>query len=169
MLKELLKRKLNIVAILENKLTGERQRIQCHNIVTNEGDKYYAQRGAAETPANAFTTMYLGATGSPSPGKTSNYSNITLQASSNKVVKTNYPMTDDQDSDNTGTGVDIISWIFEYAAGDGNWTGITEGIISIASASGTDPILTHFSFGGAFNKDSSTTLKVIVNHEASGV
>jgi hypothetical protein len=30
------------------------------NIVTDEGDKYYAQKAAGETPTNNFNTMYLG-------------------------------------------------------------------------------------------------------------
>jgi len=168
-LKERLASKVNVIAILENKKTGEKRIIKTHNIVTNDGDVYYAQSGAAESPTNTFNSMYLGTTGSPSTGKTSDYSDITFQSGSEKLVKSTYPKTDDGDSDNTGAGVDKVTWTFEYSAGDGNWTGITEGIISIASASGSDPVLTHFSFGGAFNKDSSTTLKVIVNHEANGV
>jgi hypothetical protein len=161
--------KSHIIAIIENKKTGKREIFECKNIVTDAGDIYYAQRAAAETPTNTFNSLYLGTTGSPSPGKSSNYSSITFQTGSEKVVKATYPKTNDGDSDNTGAGTDVTTWTFEYSAADGNWTGLTEGIISTAGASGTDPILNHFSFGGAFNKDSSTTLKVIINHTANGV
>jgi len=172
MLKALIKKispRINIIAIFENKLTCEKKIVKTHNIVTNAGDTYYAQRGAVETPTNAFDSLYLGTTGSPSVGKTSDFSDITLQSSSEKLVKSAYPKTNDGDVDNTGSGLDKITWTFEYTAIDGNWTGITEGTISIPSASGTDAVLSHFSFGGSFNKDNNTTLKVIVNHEALGV
>lgn len=161
--------KSEILVILENKKTGEKQIIKTKNIVTDTGDIYYAQRGAAETPTNTFNSMYLGTTVTPVIAKGDDFADITLQAGSEKAVKATYPKTNDGDSDNTGAGTDVVTWTFEYSAADGNWTGLTEGIISTASASGTDPILNHFSFGGAFNKDSSTTLKVIVNHTANGV
>lgn len=172
MLKELLSRKVNIIAILKDKDGKELERHECHNIVTDEGDKYYAQRGAVETPTNAFSSMYLGDVSSSAPAKGNDFSDLNeigTPDDTEKLVKATYPQTADGDSDNTGAGVDIVTWTFEYTAGDGNWSNITDGMITIPSATGSNPILTHFEFSGAFNKDSSTTLKVIVNHQANGV
>ena len=160
--------KTKIVAILENLKTGKKRIFESKNIFTNDGDTYYAQRGAAETPTNTFANLFLGSTGSPNPQKTSNFGSITLIAGTEKAPTATYPQTDDSDPDNTGAGVDVITWKYEYTGADGNWSGITEGVIAEAGASGTDPVLCHFSFGGAFDKDSDTSLKVFVNHEVLG-
>ena len=159
----------HIVAVLENQKTGEKQIIETHNIVSDAGDIYYAQSGAAESPTNTFVNLYLGTSVSSPPAKANDYSDLTLQAASEKAPTATYPKTNDGDSDNTGSGTDVVTWTYEYTAGDGPWTGITDGMISIATASGTDPILCHFEFAASFDKDSDTTLKVIVNHNANGV
>lgn len=164
--------KINIIAILKNEKTGERRVIETHNIVTDTGDVYYAERGAAETPTNTFNSMYLGDVSSSAPAKGNDFSDLNEIGSpgdTEKLVKATYPQTDDGDTDNTGAATDAVTWTFEYAAGDGNWSSITDGMITVASATGSNPILTHFEFAGSFNKDSSTTLKVIVNHTANGV
>lgn len=158
----------HIVAVLENEKTGEKKTIETHNIVTNAGDVYYAQMGCGETPTNSFANCFLG-TGSTAPAKTNDWGDITYIATSEKAPTTNYPQTDDSDSDNTGAGTDVITYLYEWTAGDGDWSSINEGVIAAALASSTDPILCHFQFAAAFDKDSSTTLKLFVNHTANGV
>lgn len=161
--------RVNIYAILKNQNTGAVKVIKCHNLITDKGDEYYAQLGAGETPTGdmVYTTIYLGDTGSPSISKSSNYGSISFIANGSQLKNAAYPKTDDDDPDNTAAAVDKTTWRFDVPATN-NLPDITEGIIAQTGASGTDSVLTHFSFGGAFTKDSSTTLKVIVNHEALG-
>lgn len=157
-----------VTAILENIHTGQKQIFRTKNIVTDAGDIYYAQRGAAETPTNTFNTGELGTAGTP--GKAANRSSFTAIASSQKLVTATYPKTNDGDADNTGAGVDIVTWQFAWAAGDFNDNAITHGWITNATPGASEPLLTGFAFtGGAFAKTASDTLKVIVNHTFTGV
>lgn len=159
-----------VIAIVRNEETGLVTVHRTRNIITNAGDVYYAQRGAAETPTNAFDTMWLGTGGSSAPGKGNDSDDIEFIASSAKTVKSTYPKTDDDDADNTGALADAVTWTFEWAAGDFNNAAITDGAIGVGAHGAAEPILTHFEFtGGAFAKTASDTLKVIVNHTFTGV
>lgn len=166
-----LPKKTNVICVFQDIETLEKKIVRCRNIVTNSGDIYYATAPTSVSPSN-YNSLYLGDTGAPSITKADNFTSISLIAGSEKALYVDlpsYPKVSDPDPDNTGSGVDITSFKFEYDAVDGDLIGITEGIISTAGASGTDTILCHFSFGGSFNKDSSTILKVYVNHESLGV
>jgi len=167
-MKKPLKFKGFVLAILE-KPDGTKEIYKTNNIVTNDGDVFYAQKGAGETPTNSFANLYLGSTATPNPGKASTLASLTLITGTEKAPKTGYPKTGDTDPDNTGGGANVVTYIYEYATTDGNWSSITEGAISVPAATGTEPVLCHFSFGTAFAKDSNTTLKVIVNHQVTGV
>lgn len=157
-----------VLAILRDEETGLERVYVTHNIVTDAGDTHYAQRGCAETPTNDFTQMELGSAGTP--GKAATTSSFTLIASTAKTVKATYPKTNDGDSDNTGAGVDVATWTFEWTAGDFNHAAITHGWIVVSGHGAGAPILTGFAFtGGAFAKTASDTLKVIVNHTFNGV
>lgn len=157
-----------VLAILRNIHTGEIRVHRTKNIVTDAGDIYYAQQGANETPTNAFNTLELGTAGTP--GKAADRDDFTPIASTQKAVAATYPRTNDPDGDNTGAGVDIVSWQFNYAAGDFNNAAITHGWITITGAGAGAALLTGFAFsGGSFAKTASDTLKVIVNHTFTGV
>jgi hypothetical protein len=157
-----------VIAILRDQETGLERVHVTRNIVTDAGDTYYAQRGAVETPTNDFTQLELGSAGTP--GKTATTSSFTLIASTAKTVKSTYPKTNDGDTDNTGAGVDVVTWTFEYTAGDFNHAAITHGWIVVSGHGVGAPILTGFAFtGGAFAKTASDTLKVIINHTLNGV
>lgn len=159
-----------VLAILTDIHTGKKRVFKTRNIITDAGDVYYAQSAAGETPTNAFDTMWLGNTNASVPGKASDSDDITLIAGSPKLVKATYPLTNDGDADNTGAGVDILTWTFEWAAGDFNDADIADGMIGAGAHGAAEPALTHFEFtGGAFEKTASDTLKVIVNHEFLGV
>jgi hypothetical protein len=159
----------NIIALVRNEETGFLRVYQTHNIVTDAGDIYYAQSAAGEAVTNAFDTLWLGDGGS-APAKGNDSDDITLIASSAKLVKATYPLTDDGDADNTGAAADVLTWTFEYAAGDFNHAAITDGMIGVGAHGAAEPALTHFEFsGGAFEKTASDTLKVIVNHTFNGV
>lgn len=161
-----------VTAILRDEITGLYRVYRTRNIITDVGDIYYAQLGAGEAVTNAFDSLWLGqAAGSSAPAKGNDSDDLDFIASTAKTVKATYPKTNDTgDADNTGDGVDIVTWTFEYAAGDFTHAAITDGMIGVGAYGAAEPILTHFEFtGGAFEKTASDTLKVIVNHAFTGV
>ena len=157
----------NILMVVVQK-DGTKKVYKAENIVTNDGDTYYAQRVCTETPTYTFANCVLG-TGAVAAAKTDTYDNITPIAGSNKAKSTGYPKTNDADTDNTGAGVDIITWLFSWAAADFNNAAIREGVITIASPIAGSKILTKWVWAAAFAKDADTTLKLFVNHTANGV
>jgi hypothetical protein len=160
----------NVVVVLE-KVNGEKKiwKYEDVNIVTDEGDKYYAQKAAGETPTNNFNTMYLGNGTQPTWTKTSDYGTLTGAISgSAKTVSSGYPKTNDTDPDNTGGGVDVVTWKFSWAKADFSATGINQAVISISGASSASPILTGFNMT-PFDKTSNDTLTIFVNHSFEGV
>src|SRR5690606_35956890 len=108
-----------VTAILRNIHTGEERVYETHNIITNAGDVYYAQRAAGESPTNAFDTMWLGiADSSSAPDKGNDSDDLDFIANSAKTVKSGYPKTDDDDPDHTGAGTNVVTWTFEWGAAD---------------------------------------------------
>lgn len=153
----------NVHAILKSKDTYIY--IAGKNIVTNDGDQYYAE-GAVGTPSWSVAGMRLG-TGTTAPAKTDT-DVTTLLSGSEKAIDTGYPTTNDTDPDNTGAGVDIVTWRVSYGTSEANGTGIAEGAI-VDNITTPTKALTHFLFASAFDKTSNDTLKVIVNHTFNGV
>jgi len=140
------------------------------NIVTTKGEIYYAQRACGEAPSpNNFTTMWLASNGPGTPAKTNNRGNFTDIASTNKANSTNYPKSNDNDTDNTGASNNTISWLFSYAANDGNFAGIGWCYITNTANTANDNLLCSVKFGANWAKDSNTSAKVFVNHAANGV
>lgn len=156
-----------VIAIVTNELTKKRRVHRTKNIVTDAGDTYYAQQSANEAPTNNFTQMELGSAGTPAKGADTD--DFTLIASTAKTVKATYPKTADADADNTGDGVDVVTWTFEWSAADFNHGAITHGWIVVAGHGAAAPILTGFAFAASFPKAATDTLKVIVNHTFNGV
>lgn len=155
----------NVAAILRNVRTGVERVILGSNIITNDGDQYYAE-GTVGAPSWSVAGMRMG-TGATAPAKTDT-DVTTFLAGSGKATKATYPKTADADADNTGAGVDIVTWTHEYATTEGNGNNIAEGAIVNNIATPTKA-LTHFLFAATFNKTASDTLKVIVNHTFNGV
>jgi len=167
MIVENLKLNENVIAVITKK-NGAKKVIKAKNIVGDEGDKYYAQRSCGEAPTNTFANVILG-TGSIAATKGDDYNDLTPISGSEKAPSSGYPKTNDLDPDNTGGGVDVITWKYEWAGADFSDTAIQEGIITKASPTTGDPILTRWVWGSAFAKDVDTTLKLFVNHTANGV
>jgi len=170
-LNEMLGLKADAFVILKNHRTGEVKIIPGRNLVTNEGDKWYAQSACGETPTQTFANLYLATAcseGGGDPTKTSNYSHFTVAGGSEKAPTATYPKTNDPDGDNTGSGVDVVSWLHEYLTTDGPFTAITHQFIAAAAASGTDPILNGYKWAASWDKDASTSAKVFTNHEMLG-
>jgi hypothetical protein len=160
----------NVVVVLKRS-DGEKKiwRYKNINIVTNEGDRYYAQKAAEETPTNNFNTMYLGNGVQPTWSKTSNHGTLAgLISGSAKTVASGYPKTNDTDPDNTGGGVDVVTWKFSWDKTDFAANGINQADISVAGASPSSPILTGFNVA-SFNKTLDDTLTIFVNHSIEGV
>ena len=163
---ENLKFKENVIAVVIK--NGKKETIKAKNIIGDEGDRYYAQMACGETPTNSFSNAVLG-TGSTAATKSDDYDDMTPISGSNKAPSTGYPKTNDDDTDNTGAGTDVITWKYEWSGADFDNSSISEGCITIASPTTGSPVLTRWVWGSAFAKDSDTTLKLFVNHNANGV
>ena len=161
--------KADAVLILTNEKTGEKKIIEGRNIVTDAGDVWYAQKACGQTPTNDFTSIYHATAGPATPAKDDDYSDFTVIAGSEKAVDGTYPMSPDTDAENTGDGNDIVSWRFQHATSDGPFTDVTHSFISIASATGTDPILNSYKWAASWTKDTSTSAKIFTNHTMNGV
>lgn len=159
-----------VLAVLEDYTTGEVRYIKGHNIVTNSGDAYYAQMATGDTPDNDFDAASGGlrlGSDSSAPTKADGDLN-TLLAGTQHTLDAGYDTTNDGDSDNTGAGIDIVTWRYSYTTDEGNVTGIVEGAI-VDDITNPTAALTHFTFAAAFDKTSSDTLKIFVNHTFTGV
>lgn len=140
------------------------------NIVTTTGDRFYAEQACGQTPnvnyGAAGAGLRLGSSNT-APSKSST-DVTTFLSGTGKAIDAGYRKTNDDDADNTGAGTRIVSWRFSYSTSEGNQNGIQEGAIVNDRASPTSA-LTHFLFASSFNKTSSDTLKVFVNHTFNGV
>lgn len=145
-----------------------------HNIVTNDGDIFYAKKGAGESPAaneGASRMELQNPASADTPAKGDTYTNVTTPITgSRKTFDATYPKTNDTgDTDNTGDAVDAVSYRVSWATTDFNATGIKGGCIhDNASPVGATKLLTHFVLT-SFDKGATDTLKVFVNHTMNGV
>lgn len=165
----------NILAVI-TKGDGQKLCFPGQNIVTDDGDIYYAQLGAGESPTNAFTEMTLSTNAfSPVPSKTSDSDDLTVAVaagSGNKAKSASYPRTNDPDGDNSGAGPSVTSWLFSYAKADFNDPSIEGFAVHVTGATfgaaTADPLLTAFNLT-SFGKTADDSLKVFVNHTHLGV
>ena len=174
-----------VVFVLKNEDTGEKRTFTTRNIVTNDGDLYYAQRGALLTVGATISpvpTNFTDANGVPdmimelyngasdAPAKGNNRSNLAgLVTGSAQAMDSGYPKVNDTDTDNTGAGTDIITYRVSYAKGDANATGIADVILTNPSPGASEALIMHAEFSPTFDKTSNDTLKVFVNHTMNGV
>jgi len=158
----------NVLAIVRDKFGKIKSMVKGKNIVTNDGDLFYAENGCEEAPTNAFANCFLG-TSVVAEAKDDDWSDLTFIADSEKAPTATYPKTDDQDADNSGKAVDSITYMYEWTGADFNDAAIGCGGIAVAAASGTDPLLTRFKFAAAFAKTATDTLTLFVNHNFLGV
>jgi hypothetical protein len=171
--------KNNIRVVLENKITGKKRFWYGSNIVTNDGDIYYAKKGAGETPATnenflAGKCILQNPGSSPTTGKADTWQTFAGQtpiAASIDSLESGYPKANDQASDNDGKNPDAVTYKY-YWDTTNNWTGIFGGCIvdqvygSLVNAS---KLLTHWAFAAAFAKTSNDTLTLYVNHTMNGI
>ncbi len=149
-----------------------------HNLVTDDGEIYYAKKGAGETPA---TNEDFGGTGSgtgyfdmsttaytETESDTYNEYDVSGTGSISNSIQTftsGYPKTNDTgDADNTGDATDAVSYAVNYSAAAWNDTDVEQGCIhDNASPVSATKLLSVFSFTSVA-KNSADTLKVFVNH-----
>ena len=144
-----------------------------HNLVTDDGEIFYAKQGAGETPATnenfASGSFDMGTTAyTEAEGDTYNEYDVSGASSISGSIQTftsGYPKTNDTgDTDNTGDATDAVSYAVNYAAAAWNDTDVEQGCIhNNSSPVSATKLLSVFSFT-SFAKTSSDTLKVFVNH-----
>lgn len=161
------------LVILEHHITGQKLLIWGRNIVTTAGNVFYGQEVSigvlgSGTPTNAFTQLYLSTAGPATPGVTDTYATFNSGQQTGKAVTSGYPKTNDGDTDNTGAGITVLTWLHSFLTTDGPYTNIQWSFIAKASASGTDPILNSYKWSAAWSKDASTSAKVFTNHTFLG-
>lgn len=164
-----------VVVVLEDASTGLKRTHISKNIVTDAGDLFYAQR-AVGVPTTNFTDgtgvfdgiveLYNGASASPAKGN--NRSNLSGFVSS-KALSATYPKINDSDVDNTGAGVDVVTYAVSYTKLESNATNIADVIITNPTPGASEPILMHAEFALPFTKTSNDTLKVFINHTLNGI
>lgn len=160
--------KYNVLAIIRNKFGEIKSIVRGKNIITNDGDLFYAQMGAGEATTHDFINCVLG-TGEVAADKGDDYNDMTPIADSEKAPSANYPKTNDQDADNTGKAVDSITWKYYWLGADFDDDAIAEGCITVVTPEAGDKVLTRFLFVAPFPKEATDTLTLYVNHNFIGV
>jgi len=159
-----------VIVVLRNVKTGEKKIIHGINIVTDKGDKYYAQSVCGEIPDDDFdganSGLRLGSDNTP-PKKSDN-DVTTFLAESAQALDAGYPKTNDNDLENSGKGVNIVSWRYSYGNDEGNVNGIIEGAI-VDDRINPSGALTHFLFDEMFGKSFIVTMEVFVNAVFNGI
>ena len=165
----------DVGVVLTNVKTGKKRVYRTHNIVTDDGDQYYAQKGASESPWTV-AGMRLGSNGgSPSAPTKSDVKMQTTTgstpiASSVQAIDGGYPKTNDDDTDNPGTvDVDVVTWRRSYTTAQANDANIaTLDLPDNLTDGSITKSLCIANFAAKFAKTSSDTLKVYVNHTFNG-
>lgn len=175
----------NNICVVKTSQDGKKQWFYGSNIVTNDGDIYYAKKGAGETPSanevfSSAACVLQNPSSADTPAKADTYSSVSNPITTSGAVQakeTNYPKTDDSDADNTGSGTDVVTYKFTWTTAQidtsaGN--AITGGAIydsGVTSPVAGTKILTHWNFSSpaSFHKTSTDTLTLYVNHTMNGV
>lgn len=154
--------------------------IAAHNIVTDAGDTEYAQAAATEITLGAaaqFDSLYLSTVNwdATHPQKTTTTDDLaSVITGAESLPESGFPKTNDSDADNTGGGVDIVSWKYAFTKTDFNDTDIDAGAITLngltswGAGAGDDNILAGFALT-TFGKGANDTLSVFINHTLNGV
>ena len=170
----------NVIRVLsfpEVSLSGRVEMIKefdyTHNLVTDDGEIFYAKQGAGETPAtdeNFASGRFEMGTTAYTEAETDTFNQFDVSGSSKisgsrQTFTSGYPKTNDTgDTDNTGDATDAVSYAVNYAAAAWNDTDVEQGAIHDKSSPvSATKLLAVFSFT-SFAKTSSDTLKVFVNH-----
>jgi hypothetical protein len=159
-----------VLAVLRDPRLGLELITRGVNIVTNDGDQYYAQMACGESPTDDFDGASAGLRlGDDATAPTKSDTDVTsFLADSAHALDATYEKTNDDDPANLDAGVDVVTWRFSYTTGEGNVSGIVEGAV-VDDRTTPTAALSHFLFEASFDKTSSDTLKVFLNHTMNGV
>lgn len=169
--------KMNVLLVLQDAATGRVERVvEGHNVVTLKGDQYYAEKGANQTPAWTFNLgrFIIAQSYKGTASTTKTYGDFVFTTFSGiKTFDSGYPKTNDTDTDNTGSGVRVVTWRRTYTTAQGNFTIKALGI-GRAGATTTAAVSLRFllnfitlTTAQRVTKTSSQTLKAFVNHSFS--
>ena len=175
----------NNICLVVSHLDGSKDWWYGSNLVTNDGDIFYAKQAASETPASnenfyASACVLQNPASADTIAKTDAYGQVSSPITTTGAVRpltATYPKTADADSDNTGASTDAISYRFDWATNQIDTSAgnpITGGAIydvGQTSPVSATKILTHWNFTSpaTFHKTSTDTLKLFVNHTFNGV
>ena len=154
-----------VIAILRNR-EGKIKKVITGNIVTTDGEAYYAQMSAGESTSNSYSYLRLGSDTTP-PSK-SDTDVVSFLSGTAKQVSAGYPKTNDSDPNNSGAGANIVTWKFFYDTNEANYSNINEGAI-VNDANNPTSALCRFVFTSTISKTSAETLTIYVNHTYTGV
>ena len=185
----------NICVVLKSE-EGDKRWFYGSNLVTSDGDIYYAKVASGETPAtnedfgrtNATCILQTGAvTGDDAPAKGDAYQDVLTPLVANhqstnsetQLVESGYPKTaatSGGDADNSsGGGADAVTYKFTWSKTEintGSGNPITGGCITDkdGSLASGKKILTHWGFTApaTFHKTNTDTLTLYVNHTMLG-
>lgn len=176
--KEVRKVKETVVLVLKEAKTGRVVRlVDCGpNIVTNAGDRYYAQRGAAETPTHTFAQGMLVAAKSytVAAAKTATFGRFVMGGtySGRQSFASGYPKTSDSDADNTARTADGVTYKRIFTTSQANYTIRAVGVCRPNGATNSNGQLLSYktlTTAQRVQKTSSLTLTVYITHVFNGV
>ncbi len=167
-------KKLESVSNIKDKFDYIDTFMYTHNLVTDDGEIYYAKAGVKETfPANED---YLDTTGRFEMGTTGyveaetdtfnefDVAGTSKISGSRKAQAATYPKSDDSDANNTGRAIDAASTKVEYLAADWNDTDVEQGCIhENATPVPATKLLCVWSHA-SFAKGTTDPLDIFVNH-----
>ena len=153
------------VAVRRNKITGKIDKFFGKNIVTNDGDQYYAE-ATCNSESWSVVGMRLGWDPASADVAKADTDVNSFLTGTQQLTDSGYPKTNDDDGDNVSS-VDIVSWRVSYGSSAANVTSISE-LSLVDNITSPTKALCHAVFATAFAKTSDDTLKVFVNHQFSG-
>jgi hypothetical protein len=151
------------------------------NIVTDVGDRYYAQRGAVEAVTHTFNIGHMVvaksyrvtlANGAKNTATFGRFVGFNPTYTGRDSFAAGYPKTADSDTDNTGRTIDAVTYKKVYSTSQANYTIRALGICKkSAVTSSSSQLLSYKTLTVAqyIQKTSSMTLTVYINHTFLGV
>lgn len=156
--------KENVVIVIHDHDTGLTDVSYGKNIVTDDGDIYYAQRTCGETPTNTYIGARMGSNIAGGTSKTDTDVNSFFGVG--KATTATYPKTNDGDPLNTLAGVNIVTWKFEWATSEN--VGAQDEIAIVDNLTTPTTALCHADCG-LQNKTNLQSMIVYVNHVFEGI
>jgi len=161
-----LSQKENILVVIK-KANGDIKQIKGHNLVTADGEEYYARLVIGEA-SNITTPFYL-RLGSSTDAPTSDDTDVTTYIDNTAlVVDDGFPKRNYTNDNNSDGGVNVITYKISYDLGGLDVTGVSEGALTDDDSS-PSKALNHWLFDQTFDVTTDDQLTVFINHSFVGV